>query len=108
MFRYGLDFRLLTPRRLAIIDATQTLERIPSQAQPPITHANSTTVLTPIPHIEAIASRLVAERQSGYLISLVKGALVSFDEDGARIGGVGVRFVELVVRVLTMGETGLA
>lgn len=42
------------------------------------------------------------------LISLTKGALVSFDENGASIENVGVRFVERIIKVLTMGDAGLA
>ncbi|KAG8733236.1 mediator complex subunit [Ceratobasidium sp. 423] len=87
--RYGLDFRLLSRRRLAILDATQSLDR---------------PILVPIPHIEGIVKRLVPECQ---LISLSKGALVSFDEDGAKLQDVGVKFVERVIRVLSMGEAGL-
>ncbi|CAE7084845.1 unnamed protein product [Rhizoctonia solani] len=87
--RYGLDFRLLSRRRLAILDAAQSLDR---------------SILAPIPHIEGIVMRLVPECQ---LISLSKGALVSFDEDGARLQDVGVKFVERVIRVLSMGEAGL-
>ncbi|KAF8757051.1 Mediator complex subunit MED14 [Rhizoctonia solani] len=88
--RYGLDFRLLSRRRLAILDATQSLDR---------------PVLAPIPLIEGIVKRLVPECQ---LISLSRGALVSFDEDGAKLQGVGVKFVERVIRVLSMGEAGLS
>ncbi|EUC64205.1 Med14-domain protein [Rhizoctonia solani AG-3 Rhs1AP] len=88
--RYGLDFRLLSRRRLAILDATQSLDR---------------PILAPIPHIEAIVTRLVSECQ---LISLVKGALISFDEEGTRLQDVGVKFVERVIRVLSMGEAGLS
>ncbi|KAJ1304613.1 hypothetical protein OPQ81_005755 [Rhizoctonia solani] len=87
--RYGLDFRLLSRRRLAILDATQSLDR---------------PILAPIPHIEGVIKRLVPECQ---LISLTKGALVSFDEDGAKLQDVGVKFVERVIRVLSMGEAGL-
>ncbi|CUA66800.1 hypothetical protein RSOLAG22IIIB_00248 [Rhizoctonia solani] len=87
--RYGLDFRLLCRRRLAILDATQSVDR---------------PILAPIPHIEAIIMRLVPEC---HLISLSKGALISFDEDGVRLQDVGVKFVERVVRVLSMGEAGL-
>ncbi|CEL60873.1 hypothetical protein RSOLAG1IB_04112 [Rhizoctonia solani AG-1 IB] len=88
--RYGLDFRLLSRRRLAILDATQSLDR---------------SILTPIPLIEGVIKRLVPECQ---LISLSKGALVSFDEDGTRLQDVGVKFVERVIRVLSMGEAGLS
>ncbi|CAE6452612.1 unnamed protein product [Rhizoctonia solani] len=87
--RYGLDFRLLSRRRLAILDATQSFDR---------------PILVPIPHIEGIITRLVPECQ---LISLSKGALVSFDEDGSKLQDVGVKFVERVMRVLSMGEAGL-
>ncbi|CAE6459018.1 unnamed protein product [Rhizoctonia solani] len=87
--RYGLDFRLLSRRRLAILDATQSLDR---------------PILVPIPHIEGIVKRLVPECQ---LISLSKGALISFDEDGARLQDVGVKFVERVIRVVSLGEAGL-
>ncbi|KAF8608530.1 MED14-domain-containing protein [Ceratobasidium sp. AG-I] len=98
--RYGLDFRLLSRRRLAILDATQVLER----AQAPIpTTSNNSSVLTAIPHIEAITAQLVSERRPRPLISLTKGVLVSFEENGAGIEDVGVRFVELVIKALSAG-----
>ncbi|QRV93932.1 mediator complex subunit Med14 [Ceratobasidium sp. AG-Ba] len=96
--RYAVDFRLLSRRRLAILDGTQVLERTmqnQSSVQP-----GSNSVLTPIPRIEAIVTRLVAERRPGLgpVTSLTKGILISFDENGAGIENIGVMFVELVLR----------
>lgn len=102
VFRYGLDFRLLSRRRLAILDATQVLERAQTPIQPT---SNNSSVLTPIPHIEAITAQLVSERRPGPLISLTKGVLVSFEENGAGIENVGVRFVELVIKALSAGAS---
>jgi hypothetical protein len=108
LLRYALDFRLLSRRRLAILDGTQVLERVLSQPHSSIPSTLS-SILAPIPHIEAITSRLVAEPRMGpgVLISLTKGVLVSFDESGVGIENVGVRFVERIVKTLTMGEAGL-
>ncbi|KAG8747021.1 mediator complex subunit [Ceratobasidium sp. 414] len=107
--RYALDFRLLSRRRLAILDGTQVLERTSSQIQPSV-QPTSNLVLTPIPRIEAIVNRLAAERRTGLgpVVSLIKGVLVSFDESGAGIENIGVMFAELVFKALSVGGAGLA
>ncbi|KAG8699220.1 mediator complex subunit [Ceratobasidium sp. 395] len=107
--RYAVDFRLLSRRRLAILDGTQVLERSSSQIQP-LAQAAANLVLTPIPRIEAIVNRLVADRRPGLgpIISLTKGVLVSFDESGAGIENIGAMFVELVLKALSLGGAGLA
>ncbi|KAG9124238.1 mediator complex subunit [Ceratobasidium sp. 392] len=107
--RYALDFRLLSRRRLAILDGTQVLDRTSSQIQPPV-QAVSNLVLVPIPRIELIVNRLVAERRAGLgpVVSLTKGVLVSFNESGAGIENIGMMLTELVLKVLTMGDAGLA
>lgn len=104
--RYAVDFRLLSRRRLAILDGTQVLERT-AQNQPSV-QPGSNSVLTPIPRIEAIVGQLVAERRPGLgpVISLSKGILISFDERGSGIENIGVMFVVLVLKVLSMRDPG--
>ena len=89
-FRYGLDFRLMSEQRIAILDASHSLFGSNSSiTDSPITDpATSSLILRPIPQFREIVAKAVRDaRSSGKFASSKIAAIevgVICDADGVR------------------------